>query len=106
VFDADTIDPVKRQAGQTRDLARAGQAQVVREKVADLHRQGYGRCRIARETGLSRNRVARLLKAQGVGRGPSTPASACLPQILNLRRQGHGFAAIGRRLGFSRNAVR
>jgi DNA-binding NarL/FixJ family response regulator len=71
-----------------------------------LHGQGHGPCRIARETGLSRKQVARLLESEGITREPSRPASARLPEILELCRQGCGFATIGRRLGFSRNAVR
>ena len=78
----------------------------MRARVLALHGQGYGPCRIARATGISRKQVARLLESEGIVREPSRPASARLPEILELRRQGCGFATIGRRLGFSRNAVR
>ena len=106
MFAAEEIDEVKRGFGQTKDLAHSPQDPELRAQVLALHGQGYGPCRIARATGISRKQVARLLDREGIIREPSPPASARLPAILELRRQGHGFADIGRRLGFSRNAVR
>jgi DNA-binding NarL/FixJ family response regulator len=106
VYTTAEIDDIKRLFGQVKDLAHGPQDPEVRACVMVLHGQGHGPCHIARETGLSRKQVARLLKSEGFTREPCRPASARLPEILELRRQGYGFAAIGRRLGYSRNAVR
>jgi DNA-binding CsgD family transcriptional regulator len=88
----------RRQFGQTKDL-KCGHECTSTAK-------GYGPCRIARATGISRKQVARLLESEGITRAPPRPASFLLPEILELRGKGYGFAAIGRQLGFSRNAVR
>lgn len=106
VFDADEIDAVKRQLGQVKDLAYSGQAPTVREQVFEMHRLGFGPCRIARETRLSRKQVARVLASEGITRRPSVPASSVLPQILELRGQGKSNADIGMVLGFSSKAIR
>jgi hypothetical protein len=89
----------------TKDLAHGPQDPELRARVLALHGQGHGPCRIAREAGISRKQVTRLLESEGITREPSRPASARPPEILEQRRQGYGFATIGRRLGYNRNAV-
>lgn len=71
-----------------------------------LFHKGYGPCRIAREAGVSRKQVARLLARERLTRDPRRSAGTMVTEILELRRQGLGFGAIGQRLGLSRNAVR
>jgi hypothetical protein len=105
-FAADEIDVAKRQLGQTKDLAHGPQAPEVRARVLAPHGQGHGPCHIARETRLSRKRVARVLASEGIRRQPLVPASCLLPEVLKLRRQGKSNFEIGQAPGFSRNAVR
>jgi DNA-binding NarL/FixJ family response regulator len=78
----------------------------VRAQVLLLHSEGKGVCEIAREVGIDRKQVARLLAHEGVTNPPSTPATSRLTEILELRKQGVSITEIGRRLGFSRNAIR
>jgi hypothetical protein len=105
VFPADEIDAVKRKLGQVKDLAYTGQAPTVREQIFEMHRLGFGPCRTAHETRLSRKQVARVLASEGITRQPSVPATTVLPQIIELRRQGKRNAEIGQVLGYSRNAI-
>jgi hypothetical protein len=58
-FTADEIDAVKRGLGQVKDLARS--ALAVAPKVLELHRQGLGPVAIARELGVGRKSVARVI---------------------------------------------
>lgn len=78
----------------------------MRARVIALHHKGLGPCRIAREAGVSRKQVARLLAGEGLASESRLSARSMLPEILELRRQGLGFGAIGQRLGLSRNAAR
>lgn len=78
----------------------------MRARVIALHHKGLGPCRIAREAGVSRKQVARLLADEGLTHEPQRSARTMLTEILELRRQGLGFGVIGQRLGLSRNAVR
>jgi DNA invertase Pin-like site-specific DNA recombinase len=105
VFAADEIDAVRRQLGQVKDLAHSGQDPTVQDQIFEMHALGFGPCRIARETGLNRKQVTRVLASGGITRRPSVPASTLLPQILELRRQGKSNAEVGRALGFSRKAI-
>jgi DNA-binding NarL/FixJ family response regulator len=105
LFAAEEIDAVRRQLGQVKDLAYTGQALTVREQIFEMHRLGFGPCRIAHETRLSRKQVARVLASEGIIRHPSVPATTVLPQIIELRRQGKSNAEIGQVLGYSRNAI-
>ena len=75
-FAADETDAAKPQFGQIKDLAHGPKTPELRARVLALHGQGYGLCRIARATGISRKQAARLLKSEGIIREPSPPASA------------------------------
>jgi DNA-binding NarL/FixJ family response regulator len=105
VFDADEIDEARRAIGQTQTLAHSGYVPAIRDQVLELHEQGLGPSRIAREVSLSRKQVERLLSREGISRERSVPASTFRPQILELKRQGMSNAEIGRLLGFSRKAI-
>ena len=77
----------------------------VRAQVLRLHGEGIGVCEIAREVGIDRKQVARVLESVGIKQEASTPASSRLAEILELRGRGVSISEIGRRLGFSRKAV-
>jgi hypothetical protein len=104
-FAADEVDAVRRQLGQVKDLAYSGQAPTVREQILEMHALGFGPCRIARETGLGRKQVARVLASGGITRQPFVPASTHLPEILELRRLGKSNFEISQALGYSRKAI-
>jgi hypothetical protein len=65
-FAADELDDVRTGLGQVRDLAHNGHLPAVRERILALRDHGHGPSRIARQTGLSRRQVARVLAANPV----------------------------------------
>jgi DNA invertase Pin-like site-specific DNA recombinase len=66
-LDAAAIDATKRSLGQNQCLVHNGQNPAIREQILALSEQGSGPSHIARETGLSRHQVRRVLDSEDCG---------------------------------------
>lgn len=75
------------------------------DMVRDLYRQGRTQSEIAREVGLSRQRIFQLLETLRVKKRVVPPRAERVRQIPSLIRQGLNGAAIARHFGISQGAV-
>ena len=61
---------------------------------------------IASDMGLSRQRLASLLKEAGVSLRRASPSEDCVSQMIRLYASGESLQRVGSRLGFSPGTVR
>src|SRR5262249_53822527 len=81
-----------------RRACRSGEPDNPAFLKSDLHDWGYGPCRLAHVTGLSRKQISRLLESRGIKREPPDQHRLLLSETLQLRQKGYAVTATGRRL--------